>query len=135
MGEPTDDAIDHALAAGRTARRTQPRATAARYDTASGRIVVDLANGCTFAFPADGTEGLDAATPDQRSAVALLGSGTGLHWEALDLDLSVPALMAGLFGTAAFMARQAGRSTSPAKAAAARANGVKGGRPRRAAQA
>jgi hypothetical protein len=31
------------------------------------------------------------------------------------------------------MARQAGKTTSPAKAAAARANGTKGGRPRKKA--
>ena len=63
----------------------------------------------------------------------MLGTGTGLHWEALDADLSVPGLLAGLFGTRAFMARQAGRATSPAKAAAARANGARGGRPRKSA--
>lgn len=135
MDELTEAAIDRALAAGDMARRTEPRATAARYDATSGRIVVELSNGCTFAFPADTTEGLDSATPEERSAIEVLGSGTGLHWEALDLDLSVPALLTGLFGTAAFMARRAGRITSPAKAAAARANGAKGGRPRRAAQA
>ena len=46
-------------------------------------------------------------------------------------DLAVPDLMAGLFGTRAWMARRAGRTTSPAKAEAARRNGAKGGRPRK----
>lgn len=58
--------------------------------------------------------------------------GFGLHWEALDVDLSIPTLMAGSFGTKAWMrelARRAGSVTSPAKAAAARVNGAKGGRP------
>jgi hypothetical protein len=41
--------------------------------------------------------------------------------------------MAGLFGTRSHMARRAGQATSPAKAAAARANGAKGGRPRKTA--
>lgn len=49
------------------------------------------------------------------------------------MDLSVPGLMAGLFGTKAYMARRAGQATSAAKAAAARKNGRKGGRPRRQA--
>lgn len=43
--------------------------------------------------------------------------------------------MNGVFGTRKWMselARRAGRATSPAKAAAARANGAKGGRPRKA---
>lgn len=61
------------------------------------------------------------------------GFGYGLHREALDTDLSILGLFAGLFGTKAHMARHAGRATSPAKAAAARANGVKSGRPRLAA--
>ncbi len=62
------------------------------------------------------------------------GTGYGLHWEALDADLSVPGLLAGRFGTQAFMARRAGQATSPAKAEAARGNGTKGGQPRGAAR-
>lgn len=49
------------------------------------------------------------------------------------MDLSVPGLLTGLFGTKAHMALQAGRTKSPAKSAAARANGLKSGRPRKQA--
>ena len=67
--------------------------------------------------------------------VEVEGLGFNLHWPKLDVDLYVPALVAGVFGTQDWMvkalARRAGRSTSPAKAAAARANGAKGGRPRK----
>jgi hypothetical protein len=49
------------------------------------------------------------------------------------VDLSIPGLLAGLFGTKAYMARRAGQAKSPAKAAAARENGRKGGRPRKQA--
>ena len=76
-------------------------------------------------------QGLETATDDELAAVEILGAGYGLHWEALDAALSVPGLMAGLFGTKAYMARRAGQATSPAKAAAARENGRKGGRPRK----
>ena len=65
------------------------------------------------------------------------GLGFNLHWPALDVDLYVPALIAGIFGTRAWMAselaRVAGRAKSPAKTAAARRNGAKGGRPRKTA--
>jgi hypothetical protein len=135
MAELTDTEIDAALERGQTARRQEPRAVAARYDRAADRIVIDLTNGCTFSFPRQLAQGLRAATADQLAAVEILGAGTGLHWEALDVDLSIPGLLAGLFGTRAYMARLAGRTTSPSKAAAARANGAKGGRPRKAATA
>lgn len=133
MAELTDVAIDAALERGRAAHANEPRAAAARYDRASGRVIVDLENGCTFAFPPRLAQGLEAASDDQLAAVEILGRGYGLHWEELDVDLSLPGLMAGIFGTKAWMARHAGRATSPAKAAASRANGAKGGRPRKSA--
>ena len=127
----TDAEIDAAAERGNDIRSTEPRAAASRYDRESGRIVVDLTNGCTLAFPARLAQGLETATDEQLAGVEILGGGYGLHWEALDADLSVPGLLAGLFGTRAHMARQAGQATSAAKAAAARVNGAKGGRPRK----
>ena len=133
MAEPTDDQIDTALARGEAARLAEPRAANARYDRQLDRVIVDLTNGCTFAFPPRLAQGLETATADELEQVEVLGRGSGLHWEALDADLSVPGLLAGLLGTAAHLARRAGRVTSTAKATAARANGAKGGRPRRSA--
>jgi hypothetical protein len=134
MDRPDDDAIDAALRRGEAAARTEPRAAAARYDAASGRVMVELTSGCAFAFPARLAQGLESASPELLASVEVLPGGYGLHWEAVDVDLSVPGLLAGLFGTRAHMARLAGRATSPAKAAAARLNGVKGGRPRKRAE-
>jgi hypothetical protein len=133
MAELTDTQIDAALERGLAARLHEPRAATVRYDGRSGRVIVELTNGCTFAFPPKLAQGLEAASEEQLSQVEILGAGSGLHWEALDADLSIPGLLAGLFGTKVYLAQQAGRSTSPAKAAAARANGTKGGRPRRSA--
>ena len=133
MAEPTDTQLDAAIERGRNSLATEPRATSARYDRKLGRIVVELNNGCTFAFPPRLAEGLEEATEEQLAAVEILGLGYGLHWEALDTDLSIPGLLAGIFGTRTYMARRAGQATSPAKAAAARANGTKGGRPRKQA--
>ena len=132
MVELTDTQLEVALERGRQAQLSEPRAVKAHYSKARRRIVVDLNNGCTFAFPPDMAQGLQDATPEQLAQVQILGRGYGLHWEDLDADLSVPGLLAGIFGTKAFMARQAGKAKSPAKAAAARANGMKGGRPRKA---
>jgi hypothetical protein len=134
MAEPSDAEIDAALARGREARSAEPRARSARYDGESGRVVMELTNGCIFAFPARLAQGLEEASDEQLAAVEILGAGSGLHWDELDVDLSVPGLLAGLLGTAAWMAGRAGRATSPTKAAAARANGRRGGRPRTSAR-
>lgn len=131
MGEATDAEIDAALERGRAASASEPRAASARYDRRLSRIVVELTNGCTFAFPPRLAQGLEGATDEELAEVQVLGAGYGLHWESCDADFSVPGLLAGIFGTKAYMARRAGQATSPAKAAAARANGAKGGRPRK----
>ena len=133
MAELSNAAIDDALERGRIAQEAEPRALTARYDAKADRIIVDLANGATFAFPPRLAEGLADARPDELADVEILGRGQGLHWEKLDVDFSVPGLVSGIFGTARWMAAKAGRGTSSAKAAAARVNGAKGGRPRKAA--
>ena len=135
MADLTNAEIDAALERGRIARAIEPRAARARYDRKLGRIVVDLTNGCVFAFPPRMAQGLGKATDNQLAEVEILGRGYGLHWESLDVDLSIPGLLAGIFGTRSYMARLAGRTKSPAKAAASRANGAKGGRPRKTARA
>lgn len=135
MAELTDAEIGAALKRGKRARLTEPRAASARYDSQRDRMIVELTNGCTFSFPPRLAQGLEKATRDELAQVEILGAGYGLHWEALDADLSVPGLLSGLFGTRSHMARIAGKATSPAKAAAARVNGAKGGRPRQSAAA
>jgi hypothetical protein len=127
----TDAEINAAAERGRIARHSELRAASARYDRRLDRVIVELTNGCTFAFPPRFAQGLENATADQLAAVEVFGSGYGLHWEALDADLSIPGRLAGLFGTKAYMAGHPGRATSPAKVAAARANGAKGGGPRK----
>lgn len=135
MADITDAQLDAAVERGKRIMETEPHAAAVRYDRQLDRVIVDLTNGCTFAFPPRIMQGLEQATPDQLAEVEILGLGYGLHWETLDVDLTVPGLMIGMTGTKAYMARRAGQATSPAKAAAARVNGAKGGRPRKAAHA
>jgi len=133
MAELTDSEIHAAIERGRIAQQIEPRANAVRYDKRDSRIIVDLTNGCTFSFPPRVAQGLETATDEDLAAVEILGAGYGLHWKTLDVDLCIPGLLAGLFGTKAYMAQRAGRTKSPAKAAAARENGRKGGRPRKQA--
>jgi hypothetical protein len=48
---------------------------------------------------------LAGASPKDVADVEVTPSGDGLHWEKLDADFSVPALLAGVFGTEAWMAK------------------------------
>ena len=137
MAIMTDQQFEAAEVHGRKVLDGEPRASAARYDRRSDRIVIELLNGCAYAFPAHLVQDLQGASEDDLARVETDKIGLNLHWPALDVDLYVPALVAGIFGTRAWMAgelaRIAGSRKSPAKAAAARANGAKGGRPRKTA--
>jgi hypothetical protein len=129
MAELSDLEIDAVLERGLAARKVGPRAAAARYDDKSGFIIIDLTNGCTFAFPTKLAQGLEQATNSQLASVEIIGQGYGLHWEDLDVDLSLPGLMAGIFGTQSYIARRADQAKSPSNAAASRANDSSVGTP------
>jgi hypothetical protein len=137
MAHLTDAEFVAAEARGTAILGTEARASAARYDRKTGRVTVDLVNGCTYMFPTRLVEDLSEASPAELELVEVDGAGFNLHWPRLDADLYVPALVAGVFGTRDWiskaLARQAGRAISVAKSAAARANGAKGGRPRKQA--
>lgn len=125
-------------ARGREARERKAgrRAVAASYDRRTGRVMMELTSGFVFGFPARAIPALAKASDDQLSAVELSPGGSGLHWNDLDVDLSIPGLLLSSVGRSeklSEMARLAGRSRSRAKAKAARANGAKGGRPRKVA--
>jgi Protein of unknown function (DUF2442) len=113
----------------------KPRhALAVRYDSSRCRIVVELDNGADFSFPPDLVQGLSAAAIKDLSIIEVSPLGTGLHWPRLDVDLTVDGLLMGVFGSRNWMrshAAKAGSTSTPQKAAAARANGAKGGRPRK----
>ncbi len=114
-----------------------PHAKTARYDRRSGRVVVELDNGCAFAFPARNVQGLEAAKPGDLAEIELLGDGFVLHWPRVNADIRIEGALSGVYGSKAWMLRLAasevGKTTTPKKAAAARLNGQKGGRPRKAA--
>jgi hypothetical protein len=120
-----------------TALRENGFAVSARYDRRTARIVVNLSTGVQIAFPTRLVEDLAEASPDDLAEIEISPAGLGLHWPKLDADVYMPALLQGVFGSKRWMAAQlgaaGGKVRSRAKASAARENGRKGGRPRKAA--
>lgn len=131
MTDLTDAQIEAALKRGKIAAAREPRAVTAQYDLRTGELIIKLSSGATALIPSRLIEGLVGARAADIAAVAVSPGGHGLHWAALDIDMTVPGLVANVFGTKAYMAKLAGRSRSKAKAAAARENGMKGGRPKK----
>ena len=87
-----------------------------------------------MAIPRRMVPGLDRATTLVLRSVGISPAGDALSWRSIDVDVYVPGLIERTFGTRLFAAasgRRGGRRKSKAKAAAARANGAKGGRPRK----
>jgi hypothetical protein len=66
-------------------------AEAVRFDEDS--LWIDLDDGRTLGVPLAWFPRLLSATPDQRAEVEI--SSGGLHWEALNEDISIEGLLAG----------------------------------------
>jgi hypothetical protein len=122
----------------------EPRATSVRFDRASKRLQIELQDGVAMMIPVASIQGLEKAKAREIEAVELLAQGYALHWPAMDVDVTVPGLVAGVFGTRQWMrqiasgflseaGRKGGSASTKAKRTAARANGKLGGRPRKKA--
>lgn len=72
------------------------RATSARYDSASGHVVVLLNTGMELSFDPHLAAGLEHAQPVDLLQIEVSPTGTGLHFPALDADLYVPSLLVGV---------------------------------------
>ena len=115
-----------------------PRATAARYRRASNKIEVEYDNGVSVAVPVELIQEFtllpEFPKPSDLSKIEVWGDGRDIVFPKIDAAIYAPAFLKGVFGSKAWMAeiaRSMGSIKSPAKAAASRENGKKGGRPRK----
>ncbi|MBN9559253.1 MAG: DUF2442 domain-containing protein [Alphaproteobacteria bacterium] len=117
-------------------RLNGPRAESVHYDAGRDRVIVRLTTGVEIGFAPRDAEGLQQASRAELSEIELQSFGLGIHFPRLDADLYVPALLEGVLGSKKWMAARlgaaGGRTRSTTKAAASRANGKRGGRPRKA---
>jgi hypothetical protein len=126
--------IDAAAVRGQKEQTSGLRAQSAHYDTRKKLVVIDLVNGSPFSFPPQLAQGLASARPAELAEIEMTPQGSGLHWPKLDADLTIEGLLAGQFGSHSWMRTHAANACSvksSAKAQAAKANGAKGGRPRK----
>mgnify|MGYP006300593191 CR=1 FL=1 len=72
------------------------RPIASRVYVTEDTLTVDLEDGRTIAVPIEWFPRLVYATPDERGDWRLIGHGEGIHWPALDEDISVAGLLAGI---------------------------------------
>ena len=87
-----------------------------------------------MAIPRKAVPGLESASAAKMETIVISPAGDALSWPSLDVYVYIPGLVERAFGSRLFAAatgRRGGRRRSKAKAAAAKANGAKGGRPRK----
>ncbi len=70
-------------------------ALAVHVEVSEDTLAVELADGRTIAVPVAWYPRLAHATTAERGAWRLLGGGRGIHWPALDEDISVVNLLLG----------------------------------------
>ena len=90
-------------------------AVSARYDRRRARIIVNLNTGVQIAFPPHLVEGLADASPDDLRDIEVSPAGLGVYWPKLDVDVYVPALLKGVFGSKRWMAAELGAAGGKAR--------------------
>ena len=125
--KPTDTEIDAAQKRGKA--EMAAGASAARYDRRRDAVLITMRSGAVATIPRALIPVVGEADPRVAAELELSPMGTSLRFPLLDADFAVRALIRRVFGVNEAN-RVAGATKSTARAAASRANGRKGGRPR-----
>jgi hypothetical protein len=122
-------------AKGKHRAKTENRAVSLAYDRKGELLVIGLRNGVLVSIPRSHMKGLRNATAAQIENMQLAGWGSQLLWPDLDDGLELMWFIEHVVGfkTAYSTGREGRVVRSRAKAAAARTNGAKGGRPKKKA--
>ncbi len=74
--------------------KVEPLAVSVSFPDAT-RLLVKLADGREISVPVVWFPRLAEANAEQRAEYSLIGGGIGIHWPAIDEDLSVGGLLRG----------------------------------------
>lgn len=129
----TEADIDKAIARGRKTRHLYARASSVSYEDKS--ISIGFSDGSRVSLPVAGLPEFAGFSVEDFQQLEVGFGGKALCCEPQDLDVSITGLIATSLPlmdlAASLVASRNGRKSSAAKTAAARANGKKGGRPRK----
>ena len=124
----------HARTLGQAEAQDPSAVIGARFNHGRDAFELSFAGGGKMTIPRELIPGLEGAPGSVLATVTVSPAGDAISWRSLDVDVYVPGLVEHAFGRRLFAVstgRKGGRRTSRAKAAAAKANGAKGGRPRK----
>ena len=155
IDDPDFDAKVDAMRAENKRLPYRIRFVKAWYEPERNMVMATLSNHMLIGLPADLGQEISQFSSKQLSGVKIGPGGTSLYWPQEGAGIEITSLLAGRFGSRKWMeklnkekaiplgtwfdsqearselARVAGSSSTPAKAQAARENGMKGGRPRK----
>jgi hypothetical protein len=131
-----------ALSKGRADAATELRARAVRYLADRDVLEIETNRDGGFLIPRKWIGALQDVPADELARLEVWPDGSAIELESRDIHISVDGLLTDILpallpdsALAALFARRGGRVTSEAKRMSARANGRKGGRPRKTAAA
>jgi len=133
----TEEDLQRAVEAGHRRRASERRAASVRYDADRDAIEIELTDGAGVRLPRAMVEEFRHVSPADLTQLRVSPAGYGVALAKHDINISVHGLVAALATAgdmAASLGKLGGAARSAAKRVSARANGAKGGRPRKISQ-
>ncbi len=130
----TEEMIDAAILQGKARRASSLQAVSVTFEKSS--LVIRFEDGSGVLLPVNQYPEFDGFDAGDYEGLTVGFAGTALCHEGKDLDVSIAGMISAspslMKMAASVVASRNGRQSSAAKSEAARANGKKGGRPRKA---